>query len=222
MTLHFLSKRSDADRRIALLISVAVLVGVPLLAISAATDDRARIRQAVVGGKSEDLRTLLQLPAVRPLIAKTDDNDFLYLAVEQVFPYRFNGYDASPEELERSRSVDARQAEVIKILLENGATASVNGAKPRPPALIHAVRLRATQCVKALLNAGANPNITDNGYRPLPMAARNGASRIVMSVFCGPYFMKNSAAVTRSVTPRSISIAFTASARSRSEIGVAS
>lgn len=141
-----------------------------------ATDDRARVRQAVVGGKSEDLRTLLQLPEVRTFIVKRDDNDFLYLAVEQVFPYRFNGYDASPEELERSRSVDARQAEVIKVLLANGATASVNGAKPRPPALIHAVRLRATQCVKALLDGGANPNIMDNGYRPLPMAARNGAT----------------------------------------------
>lgn len=141
-----------------------------------AADDRARLRQAVVSGKSDDLRTLLQLSTVKPLISKDDDNDFLYLAVEQVFPYRFNGYDASPEELERSRSVDARQAEVIKVLLANGATASVNGAKPRPPALIHAVRLKATQCVKALLEAGANPNIMDNGHRPLPMAAKNGAT----------------------------------------------
>ena len=176
MTLHFPFTRSAAARSIALLISVAVLVGVPLPVISAATDDRARIRQAVVGGKSEDLRTLLLLPAVRPLIAKTDDNDFLYLAVEQVFPYRFNGADASPEELERSRSVDARQAQVIRVLLEAGATASVNGTKPRPPALIHAVRLRAKECVKALLNAGADPNMSDNGYRPLPLAARNGAT----------------------------------------------
>ncbi len=141
-----------------------------------AADDRARIRQAVVSGRSEDLRTLLQLSGVKSLISKRDDNDFLYLAIEQVFSYRFNGYDASSEDVERSRSVDARQAEVLKVLLENGATASVNGAKPRPPALIHAVRLRATQCVKALLTAGANPNIMDNGHQPLPMAAKNGAT----------------------------------------------
>jgi ankyrin repeat protein len=144
--------------------------------VAGAADDRARIRQAVVSGKSEDLRTLLQFPSIKPLISKRDDNDFLYLAIEQVFPYRFNGYDVSPEELERSLSVDARQAEILRVLLENGATVSVNGAQPRPPALIHAVRLRARQCVEVLLNADANPNVMDNGYRPLPMAAKNGAT----------------------------------------------
>ncbi|MEY2508812.1 MAG: hypothetical protein QOH01_3141 [Verrucomicrobiota bacterium] len=140
-----------------------------------AADDRARIRQAVVSGKSEDLRTLLQLSTVKPLISKKDDNDFLYLAIEPV-SQAFNGYNPSPEEVERFRSVDTRQAEVLKVLLGNGAAASINSANPRPPALIHAVRLRATQCVKALLDVGANPNITDNGYRPLPMAAKNGAT----------------------------------------------
>jgi hypothetical protein len=175
MNFSVLPQGSKVLGGIALLAVVAVLSG-PLAKSARAADDRARVRQAVVSGKSQDLRTLLQLPEVRLLISKRDDNDFLYLAVEQVFPYRFNGYDASPEELERSRSVDARQAEVIKVLIENGATASLNGAKPRPPALIHAVRLRATQCVKALLDAGANPNIVDNGYCPLPMAARNGAT----------------------------------------------
>jgi hypothetical protein len=158
----------------------AVLAFCAIILVSAsvagAGDDRARVRQAVLSGKSEDLRTLLQLSTVKPLISKNDDNDFLYLAIEQVFPYRFNGYDASAEELERSRAMDARQAQVLRVLLENGATASVNGAKPRPLALIHAVRLRATQCVKALLDAGANPNIMDNGNRPLPMAAKNGAT----------------------------------------------
>ena len=141
-----------------------------------AADDRARIREAVVRGNSQNLEMLLQLPLVRTLIANKNDNDFLYLAVEQMFPYRYNGSAASAEELERSRSVDERQSRIIKILLENGASASVNGAKPRPPALIHAVRLQASACVKALLAGGADPNITDNGYRPLPVAARNGAT----------------------------------------------
>lgn len=141
-----------------------------------AADDRARLRQAIVSGRSEDLKALLELSTVKQLISKNDDNDFLYLAIEQIFPYRFNGYDASPEEVERSRLVDARQAEVLRVLLQNGATASVNGAQPRPPVLIHAVRLRATQCVQVLLAVGANPNLSDNGYRPLPMAAKNGAT----------------------------------------------
>lgn len=157
-----------------LLISVAVLVGMPLLAISAATDDRARIRQAVASGKSEDLRTLLQLPEIRRLVAKPDDNDFLYLAIEKICGNRRNGSDASAEELQRSAACDERHAQVIKMLLENGADASINGTHPRPPALLHAVRLRAESCVKALLSAGADPNISDNGYRPLPLAARNG------------------------------------------------
>jgi ankyrin repeat protein len=152
-----------------------IWIATPAASLNAA-DDRARVREAVVRGNSENLKALLQLPGVTTLIANKNDNDFLYLAVEQMSSFRYNGSDASAEELERSRSADARQAEVIKILLENGATASVNGAKPRPPALIHAVRLRATQCVNALVNAGANPNIMDNGYRPLPMAAKNGAT----------------------------------------------
>jgi hypothetical protein len=143
--------------------------------VARAADDRARVREAVVRGKSEDLRTLLQLPGVKALISKSDDNDFLYLAIEQVSQV-LNGYNPSPEEVERFRSVDARQAAVLKVLLGNGAAASINGANPRPPALIHAVGLRARQCVAALLDAGADPNIMNNGYRPLPMAAGNGAT----------------------------------------------
>jgi hypothetical protein len=176
MTLHFLSTRSEAARRIALLISVAVLVGVPLPGISAATDDLGRLRQAVVSGNSGDLRTLLKFPGVRTLVAQKDNNDLLYLAIEKTCGNRYNGSDASAEELQRSAACDERQAQVIKVLLENGARASINATHPRPPALLHAVRLRTPKCVEALLAAGPDPNIMDNGYRPLPLAAKNGAT----------------------------------------------
>lgn len=153
----------------------AVLIG-PVLRSAGASDDLPRLREAVVTGNSGDLRTLLQLPEVRTLVAQKDNNDLLYLAIEKTCGNRYNGSDASAEELQRSAACDERQAQVIKVLLENGAVASINATHPRPPALLHAVRLRTAKCVEALLVAGPNPNISDNGYRPLPLAAKNGAT----------------------------------------------
>jgi hypothetical protein len=175
MKLSVLSQHSYVLRKLAMLTVAAVLVG-PLLRSAVASDDLGRLRQAVVSGNSGDLRTLLQLPGVRTLVAQKDNNDLLYLAIEKTCGNRYNGSDASAEELQRSASCDERQAQVIKVLLESGARASINATHPRPPALLHAVRLRMPKCVEALLAAGPDPNIMDNGYRPLPLAAKNGAT----------------------------------------------
>lgn len=61
----------------------------------------------------------------------------------------------------------------VEKLLKDGADANARDALGNRP-LLHAARLGATEMVRLLLEAGADPNFKGMGYTPLGLAALNG------------------------------------------------
>ncbi|MBU0677884.1 MAG: ankyrin repeat domain-containing protein [Verrucomicrobia bacterium] len=85
-----------------------------------------------------------------------------------------NGWTSLMTAADRGR--DGTRVEIIKLLLEHGADPNMTGAESRWTAMISAVRGRCPECVEVLLDAEADPELSDSmGFTPLMHARTWGA-----------------------------------------------
>ncbi len=92
---------------------------------------------------------------------------------------------ADPDQLDGSgrsalaRAVRAGHFQLVGILVAEGADPNLRGAARGWTPLLHAVHVKGMDAVRALLNAGADPNVaSESGRTPLMMAAGYGFPRI--------------------------------------------